>query len=866
MAKSSFQHLPIPSLRQGPARAGRWPSSDDRTKVNRTNFAGHAKTLKGQVTGAIASIQKRLAERSEDAPDLPAGVPLTIQVDPKSFDLDKLRKHFDFELVLEDEDGFVIVATEDISLGKLQTMVDDYSTDTYGSATVASIYSVDDDEGQVERLRRILAPRLFAIWPTISTLQELIVDVSVECLGTVQIDDRPNRGNLNDRAWAAKEADWYVAKSNAYQQWDDLKEKRERQIRRFILGHEGEILQIVDGEAFDAARLPDSFSVRVSISGDGLRDLVLNYGYVFEVIEPEEIQLPQNGEIDDADDGDDTNIVAPPANAPAVCIIDSGIQEAHRLLQPAVDTNTSHSFLPNDPSVMDGVSNGGHGTRVAGVALFGESVPLGETYESNFWLQNARVLDQLNSMPRTLFPPALMEAVVARFHGGIRRTRLFNQSINVRTPCRQRHMSAWAATIDHLSFDKDVLFIQSVGNILIDTGQTTNPGIVEHLRAGRAYPDFLYEASFRVANPAHSFQSLTVGSVSYGSLSDPQWSSFSRRFADASAFSRSGLGIWDVLKPDVVELGGDYFTSVSGDVATPSQFQEGYPQTVRATISGGPAVARDSVGTSYSAPKVTHLAARLQALFPEEPCLLYRALIAQSARWPEWAYETVDAEQKLKYLRNFGYGIPNQARATSNTPHRSTLITQGEERLSAGQAKIFQIPIPQELRNIGDEFDIQIEVTLSYAANPRRTRRGFRGYLSTWLEWKACGLQEKMVDFRNRIFNDEDEKGIAPEQIPWELQKEVNRGVSGFRRTAGTLQKDWAIVKSYQLPETFCVAVIGHRGWSKDPESEAKFALAVSFESVDQEIEIHERLEVAVNDLWVELNSQVEVEAEVDTT
>ena len=167
MAKSNFQHLPIPSLRQGPARAGRWPGSDDQTKKNRENFADHAKTLKGQVAGTVESIRKRLAERPEDAPELPAGVPLTIQVDPKSFDLDKLRKHFDFELVLEDEDGFVIVATEDVSLGKLQKMVDAYSSDTYGSATVASIYSIDDDEGQVERLRRILAPRLFAIWPTL---------------------------------------------------------------------------------------------------------------------------------------------------------------------------------------------------------------------------------------------------------------------------------------------------------------------------------------------------------------------------------------------------------------------------------------------------------------------------------------------------------------------------------------------------------------------------------------------------------------------------------------------------------------------------------------------------------------------------
>ena len=114
-------------------------------------------------------------------------------------------------------------------------------------------------------------------------------------------------------------------------------------------------------------------------------------------------------------------------------------------------------------------------------------------------------------------------------------------------------------------------------------------------------------------------------------------------------------------------------------------------------------------------------------------------------------------------------------------------------------------------------------------------------------------------------FSDEDDQGSSPNQIPWELHKEVNRGVKGLRRTAGTLQKDWAVVKSYQLPERFCVAVIGHRGWSKDPESEAKFALAVSFESVDQEIEIYERLELAVSDLWVELNADSQIEAEVDS-
>ena len=44
---------------------------------------------------------------------------------------------------------------------------------------------------------------------------------------------------------------------------------------------------------------------------------------------------------------------------------------------------------------------------------------------------------------------------------------------------------------------------------------------------------------------------------------------------------------------------------------------------------------RDEIGTSFAAPKVAHIASRLQRVLPDESCLLYRVLIVQSARWPE---------------------------------------------------------------------------------------------------------------------------------------------------------------------------------------------------------------------------------------
>lgn len=71
-------------------------------------------------------------------------------------------------------------------------------------------------------------------------------------------------------------------------------------------------------------------------------------------------------------------------------------------------------------------------------------------------------------------------------------------------------------------------------------------------------------------------------------------------------------------------------------------------------------------------------------------------------------------------------------------------------------------------------------------------------------------------------------------------------------RNSGTVQKDWAVVKSNTLPDQLCIAVVGHQGWSRDPDSTARYALAVSFEVVGQEVAIYEPLNVAV-DTWFTL-------------
>lgn len=67
-----------------------------------------------------------------------------------------------------------------------------------------------------------------------------------------------------------------------------------------------------------------------------------------------------------------------------------------------------------------------------------------------------------------------------------------------------------------------------------------------------------------------------------------------------------------------------------------------------------------------------------------------------------------------------------------------------------------------------------------------------------------------------------------------------NHGIiKDVSRSAGTIQKDWAIVNSFELTEAFSIAVVGHEGWNNDPFAEVPYSLVVSFEAIQTDIPIY---------------------------
>lgn len=848
--RNNFAHLPLPLVLAGKPKLRGGGESDMRTFQNRANRVNHGGYIKRQATQLSRFWKERQEERiREHLPEIKTGIPILLEIDPNS-DISFL-KGLGFEVISELENGYVIVSNGDADFAILNRKTEDFINEVSRMCnTPARVYSFLDD---ASRFHKIFGKNLLRIWNTIDEHEKYEVDISISCSGNIfELEQPPERPDgISDEEYknSTKFKNWQRKYFESYEKWDELKSEREQQFSNIVNYYYGEYVgSFVDGEP-TYLEFCDSFSIRVKISGKCLLDLAYNFSPIFEIEYVGDLCIGKSLEGNVVDINADLTILPPDEDSPIVAVIDSGIQEEHKYIGPAIKSYDSKCYVRGTTSVSDGVMNGGHGTRVAGAILYPHDIPVAGSYKLPCFIRNARVLDENNehSVHTSVFPPLIIKAIVDEFSNNVdKKTKIYNHSIAEIGSCEIKHMSPWASEIDLQTYENDILFIQAAGNIYDNT-------IKDYLTDAIQYPNYLFEDRSRIANPAQSMHALTVGSicctdyeteddVSIGNTNEP------------SAFSRSGAGIWNSIKPDVVEYGGTWVRNKDGNeirLTTPSEV---CPELIR-TSPEGAAYAKDAIGTSFSTPKVTYIASEIQKLYPLAPSLLYRALVAQSARWP------ISINGKFRsvkdILRHVGYGLPNIIRATQNDDYRVTLITQETQLLKEGQAHIFKIPIPDELSAIGEDYDVRIDVTLSYVAKPRNTRRTIDRYLSTWLDWRCSKIGESIEAFAKRIL----QTGAAVDDdgnFNWVIGEQSNHGqATDFSRKYSTLQKDWAIVKSNQLTDSFCIAVRGHKGW--DANIPAKYSLAVSFEAINQDIEIYENIRNLVEIELKNIEQEIEV-------
>lgn len=502
-------------------------------------------------------------------------------------------------------------------------------------------------------------------------------------------------------------------------------------------------------------------------------------------------------------------IPAPPTNAPGVVVLDSGIATAHPMLAPAI--GDAESFLPD----LGPDDQHGHGTHVGGLALYGDvEVALrAGVFAPALRLFSARILDSSNASDSTLIENQVDEAV--RYFHREYGCRVFNLSYgDLRKPYLGRHVRGLAVTLDALARLLGVLFIVPTGNF------EAADAVPVDWRA--EYPGYLLRPEAALLDPAPALNVLTVGSLARWDTTfnaqryenDPAEQPIARH-DQPSPFTRSGPSVGRAIKPELVDYGGNWAVNVRtanqwilrqglGEVSTCKEF------------SSGSLLAEDA-GTSFAAPHVAHLAARILVEHPQADHNLLRAVLVAHARWPGPCESLLP--DKADLLRVCGYGKVDDGALERSTEQDVTLIAG--DGIPDRCHHFYEVPLPAGLLE-GRLRTREITVALAHSPAARTTRIS---YNSCEMEFRLVWADE--LGHVTRMFN-----AATSRQDYQRISEAANARVGSRNRGAGTLQADtWALRRvssSRRTQRLFIVVTRIDEAWGRELTlTEEPYALVV---------------------------------------
>ena len=515
------------------------------------------------------------------------------------------------------------------------------------------------------------------------------------------------------------------------------------------------------------------------------------------------------------------SIDLPPENAPGVVVLDSGVVGNHPLLAPAL--GDSQSF---DPSAEDGSDTSGHGTAVSGIALYGDmedQLELG-SLQPHIWLFSGRIADGSGSEPTEFVENRVARAV--RYFKSNYGCKVFNLSFgDERRPYRGGHVDRFAATIDFLAREEDVLFVVSAGNF---SGTDDYPGDWRN-----EYPGYLFEEDSRIIDPAPALNALTVGSIARHDAArqairnpdDPAYQPVAR-VNEPSPFTRSGRGPCKSIKPELVEYGGNLSVDARVDGGRPLSGQPLGVLTLSRDFAAGRLFCLDA-GTSYSSARIANLATRIQLNYPQASANLIRALLVAHAEQPEALVNRFEEDYE-QALRIGGYGRPSLGSCLYSNESRVTLIA--EDSVDPNEHHFYEIPLPEDFYAPPARRERRFSASLAHFPRVRRTR----------LEYKECSLSFRIVRA-----NSVDEVAQAYRRLKKDEKEPPIPECSGFcpspnNRAGGTVQAATKVHKQinanagWDQRPYFLVVTHSSPNWVREPQSE-RYSLAVVIEDRSEE-------------------------------
>ncbi|MDQ6957214.1 MAG: S8 family peptidase, partial [Mariprofundaceae bacterium] len=543
----------------------------------------------------------------------------------------------------------------------------------------------------------------------------------------------------------------------------------------------------------------------------------------------------------------------PDDNATGILIIDSGIVSNHPMLEKCV--GGEENFQTGENQTQDTV---GHGTAVAGCAVYGdiEQALENKNFTPSNWLFSAKVMyaeKDWDGKPikATYDPEKLLEHqfkdAVERFLSNPEyHIKVVNISLGNAHEVWHKHYSRQlplAALIDELAFMfPHVVFIVSVGNQSPLSCYDSVADVIEN------YPKYLLENdNFKLINPATAALALTVGSIAgEEKIEQERYGAENIKTAIAQAhqpspFTRTGLGINGMIKPELVEYGGNLILAEQyGRIV---QDKGGQLPLLNNQVTNP--IIRFDMGSSFSAPKVAHLVGKIANQFPDKSANFIKNMLLVGADYPfspsKEFYRTQDKKKaEQAHLAIAGYGLSQFDRAIHSFDNRAVLWDEG--KITMNQIKVYSLQLPKLF--FIEAGKKKIIVTLTFTPETRATRGD--SYLGNRMEFHLFhSVNPQVLIEKYGVIENNADQVNAPDDLK---QFEIDFFPGGNMRKAGCHQKAWKLYKrapTHRTESPISLVLLNVNKWIGDYSRVQDYCISVVFEH-EKEIALYAELQASI--------------------
>jgi hypothetical protein len=627
-------------------------------------------------------------------------------------------------------------------------------------------------------------------------------------------------------------------------------------IRRSKNGHEADVADFnirAANAGIDVTERQIVFPERIILLAQTSLTMLLEVEGLFELLAEIRLARIPNSEFLELAPRDQTDffkeflgrVTAPAAIAQSVCHLDTGIQAGHLLLSPAVDPQHVLHVLPHP----NGVDVDGHGTEMAGLALYGclsEVLNAADKIELGHRLESVKIYSKRRANQPDLYGEITSQAMSKIAIVANRAQRVFCLTVTSKDGRDEGFPSSWSAALDGLCAGNEEpnapkrLVCVSAGNV--------------ELHRRREYPDTnVYDP---IKDPAQAWNAISVGAMTQKTTIHEPAVQHWKTVADTDSLSPSSRTslVWTnswPFKPDIVMEGGNNaINPANGD----ADFLDDLSLlTTRVAANGA------QLTTTGDTSAATALASRYAAMiwrdYPAFWPETVRALLIHSARWTDKMLAEFPDKRKVPRLRTYGYGVPHLSKALKSVGNAATMVVEesltpfreNNKEIKTNHMHIHELPWPNSVLGQLGEADVSMRVTLSYFIEPNPGERGWirkHRYRSHGLRFDVKRPLESMAEFQARISadaQDDDDTSSPVDEQEWLL--------GSWYRNKGSIHSDVWTGTAAELANSGVLVVYPVSGWWKERKhlegwkKEARYSLIISLETDSEEADFYAEIE-----------------------